>query len=453
MIKAIYREFRIELLLAILIFWFAISLRMLYQYEAIVDNPIRGDSWQYFFTAYNLHRYNAFSDDVHLEGKIPRLRRTDLSPGYPVFLSFFMNEKLLLETCINRILAVQAILGALTSVMVFIITRLSLPLIWAVFAGIVTAIDPHLIAIDGYILTESLFAFLVTAGILTFILSWRYQMVSASFLAGIIFTFSYLVRPVNQLLFFIIFLYSVKPIRNGFERLKWKSMIAAMIIGATIVLGWNHVFLKHTATDASGRAPTEIYSSTTGFWRAFLYGTYPGILDEQRNFLRDQDPELPQMLKNKSYAFKILRDRVRDNPMQYLKWYLGGKILFLWEWDHVYGDDVYIYPMIRKPFEENRILTFFHRIARSLHWPLYCLTLLAPIIMLILLRKNQIEGNERLLLLPVCVFLYYIVIFTILQPTTRYGIPVHPPATILAFGAMFWLIKFFRKYRPCTRSI
>ena len=44
------------------------------------------------------------------------------------------------------------------------------------------------------------------------------------------------------------------------------------------------------------------------------------------------------------YGLSVLHQQFQENPNDYLKWYLGGKLLFMWKWDNVCNGDAYQYP-------------------------------------------------------------------------------------------------------------
>jgi hypothetical protein len=132
------------------------------------------------------------------------------------------------------------------------------------------------------------------------------------------------------------------------------------------------------------------------------------------------------MINDRSYGLTVLSQRFQENPAGYLKWYLGGKLLFMWKWDNVYNGDVYQYPMVVKGFHQENWLAALHRFMRWLHWPSIALAIMGIGLFLINWFRNNLAKSEYLLLAPVLVFIYFAIIFTILLPLPRYMIPVRP---------------------------
>ncbi|MEA3358827.1 MAG: hypothetical protein U9R17_05400 [Thermodesulfobacteriota bacterium] len=63
MIKKFIINYRYEILVAIFLFFVALGIRLLYQHESIVDNPVRADARQYLYTALNIFRFGVYSED------------------------------------------------------------------------------------------------------------------------------------------------------------------------------------------------------------------------------------------------------------------------------------------------------------------------------------------------------------------------------------------------------
>jgi len=187
-----------------------LGLRLGYQDASLVLNPVRADAAKYFTAAFNLRHQRAYSLDT--PGAQAPKTRTDLSPGYPIFLSLFLapdsNMEVAyvqirrtrypiflslflapgstMEVAYIQIRRTQALLGAITVLFTFLLARQSLALPWAVMAGGFTALSPHLIAIDDYLLTESLFTFLLMSGTLALAISWRRESGPLALVSGIL---------------------------------------------------------------------------------------------------------------------------------------------------------------------------------------------------------------------------------------------------------------------------
>lgn len=146
-------------------------LRTLSALETKVDHPIRGDSIDYFFYAYNLRHSAVYSRSTESYSHWNASVQPDAfrSPGYPFFLSAFVNGNPLYvfpggepnSTIVGRIILSQALISMATLLGVFYVCRGFLPVPLALVATSLTALSPHLIVMNSYVLTETLFCMLV----------------------------------------------------------------------------------------------------------------------------------------------------------------------------------------------------------------------------------------------------------------------------------------------------
>jgi 4-amino-4-deoxy-L-arabinose transferase-like glycosyltransferase len=413
---------RSHLTIALLIFLVAVALRLSYQRSAIVHNPIRADARQYYLNAYNLFHFGVYSVDApDQSGNRPRTswRRT---PGYPLFLyPFFYFSKTPTEFVVNVSLA-QAILGSLTCALVFYLGLSFLTPFWAVIAGLASALSPHLIAMDDFLLSESLFMFTLVAATLALVQSFRQRSSGLAFISGALFCFSALVRAVSGLLglfMFLCFLVAPRYWKKG-GRFNFLVPTTCFLIGLAVI----HLPYSHIRRQIIANADWVTNESA---WQHVVIGADINL----DNFFRNKRiPEFKnqteKMINDRSYGLTVLRQRFQENPAGYLKWYLGGKLLFMWKWDNVYNGDVYQYPMVVKGFHQENWLAALHRFMRWLHWPSIALAIMGIGLFLFNWFRNNLAKSEYLLLAPILVFIYFAIIFTILLPLPRYMIPVRP---------------------------
>ena len=137
----------------------AFALRWYYVTHVIVDSPVRGDAIEYYYYAWNLLHHGVFSLRKHDAAQIVSDSFRD--PGYPVFLAAWMGTLGEFQDWYPRILVGQALLGAATVPLMMSAARNWLPIRWLAGAGLLMAIWPHSITITGYILSETLFGFLI----------------------------------------------------------------------------------------------------------------------------------------------------------------------------------------------------------------------------------------------------------------------------------------------------
>ncbi len=436
-------QYRKETTALLLIFFVALGLRLIYQQESIVNNALRADASKYFSAAYNLHKFNVFSLDLPRADLAPPTSRSDLSPLYPILLSFYMDDDVLehLDEFVARVLRVQAVLGALVAALTFLTARLYLGFGWAFLAGALTAISPHLIALDGYFLTESLFTFFLMLGIYILSLAWRFDRVALTLIGGLLLAASAEIRAVSILLVFSLaplFLFvRGRPLLS--IRARWIRHLAAIALSFFVVMLAHREFVQFTVTHEPG-----VLAVVTGKENLHTVRELPQkyvVFQSPWAYLKRNVRPPKFFVDGNSHIVSINRDRswknsteaeFADAPIAYIEWNLVGKIVVLWHFDNAYNGDVYIYPMIRRGFVENELLQQIHAFMRAAHWPLFWLSLAAPLALFVLWRRGALPTQVLPILIPVLGFIYFLAVLWVLTWLPRYTIPVRPMSYILA---------------------
>ena len=134
------------------------GLRASYNANTRIVDPVRADAAYYLVYAYNLINHSTFSKDR----TAPPVPDSYWAPGYPVFLASVIKISELLETdAYTSILISQLLLGIGTLFICFLVAASFLPGYWSLLPPFLVAISPHLISTASYILTETLFGFLL----------------------------------------------------------------------------------------------------------------------------------------------------------------------------------------------------------------------------------------------------------------------------------------------------
>ena len=419
-----------------------LGLRLGYQDASLVLNPVRADAAKYFTAAFNLRHQRAYSLDT--PGAQAPKTRTDLSPGYPIFLSLFLAPDSNMEVAYVQIRRTQALLGAITVLFTFLLARQSLSLPWAGMAGGLTALSPHLIAMDDYLLTESLFTFLLMFGTLALAISWRRESRPLALVSGILLALSARVRAIGLFLPIVLAptLFLPGPLRSG-ARYRSRALSAALVVvGALVVFGMHSIFvdLYVTNADTVQEEPEQFVRWSRPL--SYLDGAFrpPRFAVEGRSHVAAEPGDTEWKLPTPESFW--------DQPGAYLKWNLGGKLLTLWSFDNAYHGDVYIYPMKRKGFEENRLLKIVHSSMRALHWPLFGLTLLAPVLWIHQRRSGGLRTEQMALVIPMLAFAYLLGALLLLSWLPRYTIPIRPLSYVLAAASLSQLTTLALQRRP-----
>ena len=433
----------------LLLFCLALSVRLSYQAEAIIDQPIRADAREYFFLAQNMYRHNVYSSEPPTLSNTPPQPNFRRSPGYPLFLYPFVATSKTTEQFLSRVTAIQALMGSLTAVMTYFMARLCFTLPWACAAALLVALTPHLVAMDHFLLTETLFTFTIMLSTLALVSSWRRKQPIVSVLAGMLFGFSALVRPMAFLL---------GPFMGSlylFHHRKWAFAPKSVMLTKSICLLIGCALIYTPYLVLRNKMVSGSFSvSEQSTWHHFILGTDVNL----DNFLKSKkDPKLreqtEQMIEDKWHALRVLKKRFLLSPFSHIKWYLGGKLAFMWQWDNIYVGDVYQYPMVKPGFHTNPRLHAIHTLMRWLHWPLYLLTLAAPIFLLVSWRGGLMKPEIVVLLPPLLMFLYFAGLLTLLMPLPRYAIPVRPVAYILAVYGLKETLSALRLVTTNIRNI
>lgn len=138
--------------------------------------------------ASNLLAGKGFVRDVPESGTSPCLMRT---PGYPLFLSGLM---VIGGDSLPLFLYAQCVAGALICVLVYLIGLHLLGLKGGILAGLLCAIDPNSVIRCADLRPDTLFTLVFSIGVLLVV--WREQSVSAWFLAGLLWGYAVLIRPI-----------------------------------------------------------------------------------------------------------------------------------------------------------------------------------------------------------------------------------------------------------------
>jgi len=144
---------------------------------------IAKDSQAYFLPAWDLVHGGAFQLG---------LRRT---PAYPLFLA---GALLLAGDDLRGIVLLQHLLGVGTAVLAYWLGRLAFGRGVGLGAGALVAISAPLVTYEHYLLTETLFTFMVTASLVALLAAWRRGSARLWLVGGLLVGLSTLVKPIGQ---------------------------------------------------------------------------------------------------------------------------------------------------------------------------------------------------------------------------------------------------------------
>jgi 4-amino-4-deoxy-L-arabinose transferase-like glycosyltransferase len=406
-------------LILIAIFSIGLNLRIQMVQQTIVDHPIRADAADYYLYAYNLTQYGVYSSQrpgqFEAEKPTPDAQR---NPGYALFLLPFVEFPPTPEM-VHHIVITQAIISTLTILVAFglFIAFLSWP--WALGATFLVAISPHLVAVNIYVLTETLFTFFLV--LLAWAMTQFTQRKNAlfAFMIGIILGLALLVRP--TLLYFLIFLI---PALFVFFPKKPKKIVLVLsvflVIGFAVSYGpWvmRNVLVNPTQSSLA------IATIHKGMYPNLMYNDDPKTYGLPNRF----DPEWDER-EDLSSVIKEILGRVKEDPLKYLHWYSIGKPTLFFSWNIVVGmGDIFIYPVHTSPYFQAGWFALTHHLMTALHWPLVVLALLTTLMVWLPIAKKRLSDNALIVArFASLIMIYFMLVHIVGTPLPRYSIPLRP---------------------------
>jgi hypothetical protein len=280
-----------------------------------IDQPIRADARNYVAYAYNLRAHGIYSRDLPVEGVQPKPDAVS-APGYPFFLTNFMEPSGKFDML--GVLLAQALLSIGTVVVYLYLYRRFLRFELALLAGIFTAISPHLINASVYLLSETLFTFLLGAHVLALAHCLNKKKLFAAIIAGVLLAFSLLVRPTSQYLilaylaFFAFFF--------GKDWRDHRKMLLVLILPVVLVSGiWS----------ARNWAETGRPSDPTLSANFLQHGMYINMMyqDQQASYGYPYrfDPQNNELSGHTDRILQAMLKQFEAEPTRYVSWFLFGK--------------------------------------------------------------------------------------------------------------------------------
>lgn len=377
-----------------------------------IDGPIRGDARDYVAYAWNLVSHGVFSHAW--PGSFAGLPPPDAlrSPGYPAFLAIFFDPASPWPSLV-RVLYAQAALGVFTVVVYLLLFRRFLAPGWALAAALLTAISPHLVNSSVYLLTESLFAFLLGAHLLALANAIDRRQAAWALAAGVLLAASMLVRPTTQ---YLIVAYGTalwlrrRDAGPGALRL-FVCLLLPVVVAGT---GWSVRNLVATGRTADPTLAANFIQ----------HGMYPNMMFDDRpesyGYPYRFDPENEAIAGDPGRVLDALARRAAAEPRRTLAWFVIGKPIEFFSWDLVESvGDAFVFAPLASPYFDRPLFLATHDLAHWLH-PLAML--LAAVGAALACRRGSAPVAAALAVVWIYVVLFHIVG----APFPRYSIPLRP---------------------------
>jgi 4-amino-4-deoxy-L-arabinose transferase-like glycosyltransferase len=392
------------------------------------DVPIRADAYLYFTYANNLKHYGVFSSQdtwsdpsLKVQGPVPDAVTT---PGYPAFLLLVPGLEPSIDY-IHRVRFVQAGLGVLSVLLVYLISRRFVGRGTSLAIALVTAINPHLATISTDMLTESVCLFLLMASVFASLVALGSQKTWLLVTAGILWAMCSLVRQTVVFLPGLLLLsaYAV-PLMRRYKRPALILFVAFLIVQAPWQIR-NQLIPKNTS-----RPSLMVNFLHHGSYPNFMYNNQP----ESYGFPYKFDPDSNRVASSLHNVLIDIAGRFRRQPITYLDWYLIGKPRKFLSWGTINGfGDIYQYPPITSPYLDDVRFQVLRLISLLLHWPLMLLGLAGAAVVWWRPRSLGLQDDAT----PAARMISAIVIFAVAfhmigAPFPRYSLPFRPLIFMMA---------------------
>lgn len=400
-----------------------------------IDGPVRGDARDYVAYAWNLVSHGVFSRAW--PGSFTGMPPPDAlrAPGYPIFVAAFLDPAA--PASLGRVLYAQAGLGVLSVLVYLLFFRRFLRPGWALAAALATAISPHLVNASVYLLSESLFTFLLGAHLLTLARAVDRRHAGWAFAAGVLLAASALVRPTTQYLvvaYGVALLFRGRDVgRSAIRPFVW-LLLPVVIAGA----GWS---ARNLAAIGQPSDPTLAANF-------IQHGMYINMMLDDRpetyGYPYRYDPQNAAIAGNPGRVLAALGQRAAAEPRRYLAWFAIGKPVQFFSWDLIESvGDAFVFAPLASPYFNRPLFMATHEVSRWLH-PL--LMLLAAVGVAVAGRRCAAPMAAALAV----VWLYFVFFHIVGAPFPRYSVPLRPVCYGLAAFALQALVARFAA-RPAAK--
>jgi len=434
----------------LLVVLLASFLRLTAASDTVIDVPIRSDAKGYVAYAYNWKNFGVYSRQVTwIPAEAPEQILPDAlqQPGYPAFLKLFIDDGPPDAIFVRSVMIAQAILGVFIVIIAFISARLLLGSMAALFVMLLTAISPHLIVMENYLLSETLYALLVAAVLVSGALALKYYGSGIgrrwAAVTGVVLGLCCLVRPpLMQLAPVLLVLTLAIPALRSYR----KCVFYAAACFLLVMSPW--MIRNLLVTGHLGDPRLMVTTLIHGSYPDMLYNGDPATLGYAYRY----DTRMAEISQGMGTALAEIGRKFSEHPITYLHWYLFGKIGFFFNWQITGGfADVFTYPAVRSPYFQDGLFVSTHALMHALHWPLVAAGLVGAMLVWTP-RARSVADGWKLHALRWLSFVLAVVMFgnMIGAPYSRYSVPFRP---LLYLLAVFALMVAATSVRARQRSI
>lgn len=423
------------LVLLCLLTLFAALTRLLYFMTAQVDVPLRGDVLEYWNYANNLVNHQVFSAASPGEPVQPDSFR---GPAYPAFLAVWIWLAGTPERALLFCQSAQIALGSLLVPATALLGRRWVGTIPALLAGLMVALWPHMVVFSSTLLSETFLACMLLGTVWALCKCQDADSRAWAGVAGIAAGIAYLTSPV--LLFFPLAVALLLWLRG--QRRVGLVLLASYLL---IVMAWQVRCAAVVAESTQpGRATINLVQ---GSWPLY----HAAYNDRARNPIARSvfnaiDEEVHLLASSPRAGLESMAARFKDDPTQYLSWYLIQKPYLLWDWNIRVGwGDVYFLETRGSPYERNSMLRGVHKAFKSLNPLFFGIAALASLTLLLTYRSARDRPFAGVLVAGL--FVYLTAVHVVFQAEPRYAVAYRPLEVLLVVWTLSTVLVAIRSWR------
>lgn len=420
------------------IFVLSFTLRWQYIHKTVFLQPLRADAYKYYVIGHNLATYGLFTSKSLPVESTPEAR----PPGYCFFLAAIDKMTPSFQAFYQTTLWLQCLLGALTVIFSYFLARFLMPIPWALLAAVLVMISPHMIILSAYVLSESLFSFLLVVALVLLCLAFKTEKSLLFLLAGVFMGLGIFVRPVLGIFPLICMFLFLCMYRKDISLLKLiLPMLLFMMFSFLFQGSWN--IWEKASFGGDSVMGDQLKSS-------LLQGTYPHMTyNKLIGMPYREDPNF-KTLMDKGYGAiaSHIYENFRKAPVRSAWWWLVGKPSLFWSWKVYFSDGVNIYPVGKTWFDKNPFLNIVRTVMLKLHIIYILLTGFGLCFYIFRFSKKLSRSERFCYLLNYFLLIYFTLLFIILAPFPRYALPLGPVFFVLAASGAWMMANWLRPLIP-----
>jgi hypothetical protein len=409
----------------LIIFAFGFTLRYQAFARSVLQEYPNGDAAKYFLYAYNLTNFGIYgygefallpadADNVAVQSRI----RPDaiVTPSYPLYLSLFFGGEYSQSQRDNARLG-QVILSSLTILLAYAAFA-PFGRTYGLAIATLVAMSPHLINMNLFLLTETLFCFFLMSFVLVLSRLNTDTRLSWFFIAGLLLALATLTRP--WILGYIFFLLGYLLVSKLHFTLRQTVIV---FIGVALVFTpW---FVRNSMVSGEAADPSLLTKSVHhGMYPDMMYEDLPESLGYPYKF----DPMSPELDESLSLTLTEIVHRAKVEPLKYTDWYLIGKIKTMLSWNILQGAHPFIvYQVEDSPYFQSPKFYISAYYMEKIHGTLMVMGLLGLLLVWLPGSLQNRSIKEIFFLRAISLMtIYFLLMHIVVAPFPRYSIPMRP---------------------------